>query len=157
MLAGMFTVFIALGSNLGDRAENLRQARIHLNRTVRITAESSIVETPPWGYTDQPDFLNQVVRGKTTASPQALIHVMKSVEKEIGRTPNFRYGPRLIDLDLLYYADLVLETPGLTVPHPRLQERDFVLRPLAEIAPDWMHPVLGKTSQEMLDDLTVAA
>ena len=147
----------ACSPSLSDRAENLQQARTRLSGSVRITAESSIVETPPWGYTDQPDFLNQVVRGETAASPQALLFFMKSVEREIGRTPNFRYGPRLIDLDIVYYADLVLETPGLKIPHPRLQERDFVLRPLAEIAPDWVHPVLRKTSRDLLNDLTVTA
>lgn len=147
----MPTIFIGLGTNLGKRADNLSEARRLLSRIAPIRAESTVIETEPWGYSDQPDFLNQVVRCETDLSPQALLHELKAIETRIGRTPTFRYGPRRIDLDLLYYDDLVLDQPGLTIPHPDLHERDFVLRPLAEIAPDWVHPVLRRTHAELLE------
>ncbi|HUF40289.1 MAG TPA: 2-amino-4-hydroxy-6-hydroxymethyldihydropteridine diphosphokinase [Anaerolineales bacterium] len=149
----MATVFIALGSNLGKRDRNLAAARRLLAGAVRMTEPSSIIETEPWGYTDQPAFLNQVVRGETDLAPAALLAELKSIERRMGRTETFRFGPRLIDLDLLYYDDLVIEQPGLSIPHPRLHERVFVLRPLAEIAPGWIHPVSGQTHLEMLHAL----
>ena len=152
----MATVFIGLGSNLGRREDHLKHARAHLSARIRITAESTVIETEPWGYTDQPDFLNQTVRGETEADPMGLLRFLKSAERNIGREPTFRYGPRLIDLDLLYYDDLVLARPGLEIPHPRLHERDFVLRPLVEIAPDWVHPVFEKTNRQLLDSLEAA-
>ena len=148
----MPTVFIGLGTNLGKRRRNLAAARRMLGPDLRLTAESTVIETAPWGYPDQPDFLNQVVRAETGLDPAAVLSALKSIEASLGRTPTFRYGPRLIDLDLLYYDDLVLDDPGLTIPHPRLHERDFVLRPLAEIAPDWVHPVLGMTHDQLLSE-----
>jgi 2-amino-4-hydroxy-6-hydroxymethyldihydropteridine diphosphokinase len=151
----MPTVFIGLGTNLGKRRRNLAAARRMLGPELRLTAESTVIETAPWGYPDQPDFLNQVVRAETGLDPAAVLSALQSIEARLGRTPTFRYGPRLIDLDLLYYDDLVLDEPGLTIPHPRLHERDFVLRPLVEIAPDWVHPVLGMTQLELLGDSAI--
>jgi len=143
-------VFIALGTNLGDRFENLRQARQALSPAVHILESSPIYQTPPWGYLDQPAFLNQVVRGETGLSPLELLALLKRLEAELGRLPGIRNGPRQIDLDFLFYDDLALETPVLTIPHPRIAGRGFVLVPLADLAPDLRHPLTGQPISEML-------
>lgn len=142
-------VFIALGTNLGSRLENLRAAREHLRDVLAIEDESSVYETEPWGYAAQPAFLNQVVRGRARLSAPALLKALKAIEAHMGREETFRYGPRLIDLDLLFYDDLVLQTQELNVPHPQLHERNFVLVPLEEIAPEWEHPLSGKMAAQM--------
>jgi 2-amino-4-hydroxy-6-hydroxymethyldihydropteridine diphosphokinase len=144
------TVILALGSNLGDRMANLRAVPAALPPYTCVFACSPIYETEPWGYTDQPAFLNQVIAGKTRLQPLTLLRCLKKLEVQIGRTPTFRNGPRLIDIDMLFYNDLILETPRLTLPHPRLHERAFVLTPLADIAPELRHPVLHKTVRELL-------
>jgi 2-amino-4-hydroxy-6-hydroxymethyldihydropteridine diphosphokinase len=142
-------VYLALGSNLGDRLENLRQAVVSLSPQMEVKAKSHIYETPPWGYEDQPKFYNQVIKADTYLQPEPLLRHLKRLEVALGRQPNFRNGPRLIDLDLLFYNQLVLETPVLTLPHPHLHERGFVLLPLLDIAPDFVHPVLKKSVREM--------
>jgi 2-amino-4-hydroxy-6-hydroxymethyldihydropteridine diphosphokinase len=145
--------YLCLGSNIGDRIANLRKAVTLLDPKVHVKAQSSIYQTEPWGYSDQPTFLNQVIKIDTDLEPFELLEFVKEIEFSIGRQETFRYGPRLIDLDILFYDDLILDTPKLTIPHPRIIERAFVLIPLAEIAPDLLHPVFKKTALELKTSL----
>ncbi len=149
----MSLIYIAIGTNLGDRLANLRTAIESFAPELRVIRKSTIYETPPWGYTEQPAFLNMVVEAETSLEPRALLLYLKKREDELGRVKNFRNGPRQIDLDILFYDDLVLDEKKLTIPHPRLHERGFVLVPLADIAPKFEHPVLEKTIVEFLQDV----
>lgn len=146
----MHIIYLALGTNLGDRPGNLRAAVKALAPDVEVRAESRVYETPPWGYVDQPAFLNMAVEAETSLSPEELLGRLKQVEVEVGREPSFRYGPRRIDIDILFYDDLVLESGALTIPHPRLHERAFVLVPLMDLAPGLVHPVLGRSVTDLL-------
>ncbi|RCK76782.1 MAG: 2-amino-4-hydroxy-6-hydroxymethyldihydropteridine pyrophosphokinase [Anaerolineae bacterium] len=146
-------VYLALGTNLGDRMANLRQALGYLPPAVEVEIGSSVYETPPWGYLDQPPFYNQVVRAVTDLSPQALLAYLKEIEQRLGRSETIRNGPRPIDIDILFYDDLELEMPQLEIPHPRMEGRAFVWVPLAEIAPDLIHPKLGKTAVQVVSEL----
>ncbi|HEY9075827.1 MAG TPA: 2-amino-4-hydroxy-6-hydroxymethyldihydropteridine diphosphokinase [Anaerolineaceae bacterium] len=146
-------VYIAMGTNLGDRAANLEKAIALLPPDAQPMRLSPIYETEPWGYTDQPAFLNAVLEAETSLPPLDLLAALKRIESEIGRKPTFRYGPRLIDLDILFYDDLILEADNLVIPHPRLAERLFVLQPLADLAPDLRHPVSGLTIDELLHQI----
>ncbi len=142
----MPTVYLALGANLGDRGQNLAEAIGWLGQAIAITQVSPIYETAPWGVLDQPDFLNQVIAGSTDLTPFALLAATQGIEQAMGRQPHGpRYGPRLIDIDMLFYGALTFASYALTLPHPRLVERSFVLQPLADIAPDLVHPGLGCT------------
>ena len=146
----MDLIYLSLGSNLDDRYAALQAALKALPPAVTVLAESPIYETPPWGVTDQPAFLNMVVRAETHLAPPALLAFLKRLETQLGRLPSIRYGPRKIDLDILFYDELILDTPELTIPHPRLHERAFVLVPLADLAPGLVHPVLGRSIRDLL-------
>lgn len=146
----MATIYLALGSNLGDREKNLREALAHLGNFVHVTRVSSIYETEPWGVRDQPWFLNLVCGGTTTLAPVDILRRAKKIENEMGRAESIRFGPRPIDIDILLYDRVIELSPALTIPHPRLHERAFVLVPLAEIAPDLVHPRLRVTIRELL-------
>jgi 2-amino-4-hydroxy-6-hydroxymethyldihydropteridine diphosphokinase len=147
----MQTIYLGLGTNLGDRTANLQAAINGLAEKLEITAVSPIYQTPPWGVTDQPDFLNLCLAAQTDLPPIELLTFVKNLETELGRQPGQRWGPRLIDIDILFYADQIVETESITIPHPRLAERAFVLRPLAEIAPDFVHPIFGETVVSLAD------
>lgn len=143
-------VYLALGSNLGNREENLKQAIASLSPQMVVKEKSHVYETPPWGYEDQPRFLNQVLKAQTYVQPEQLLKHIKRLEVALGRKATFRNGPREIDIDILMYDDLVLNTSILTLPHPHMHERGFVLLPLMDIAPDLVHPLTGKSVREML-------
>ena len=140
-----------MGTNLGDRLSNLRAAIAALAPDIQGLVESPVYETEPWGYADQPPFLNMVLRAATDLSPRDLLGRLKGIESTLGRVPSFRNGPRLIDLDILFYDDIILDTPPLVIPHPRLHKRAFVLIPLAQIAPGLVHPVLGLSVAQLLE------
>jgi 2-amino-4-hydroxy-6-hydroxymethyldihydropteridine diphosphokinase len=144
------TAFLSLGSNLGDRQSRLNEA---LNRLetggVHVVSRSSIHETDPQDFLDQPRFLNMAVEVETDLTPRELLAAIQKIESEMGRQRTIPKGPRTIDIDILFYANQTTSVPGLEIPHPRLTERHFVLDPLSEIAPDLRHPVTGKTVREL--------
>ncbi|MBI4331243.1 MAG: 2-amino-4-hydroxy-6-hydroxymethyldihydropteridine diphosphokinase [Chloroflexi bacterium] len=146
-------IYLGLGSNLGDRELNLSKAVELLSRFATVSRISSLYETEPAGYRDQPDFLNAACRIASGLGPKQLLVLLKGIETFMGRKPGFRNAPRTVDIDILIYDDLVLNTAGLQIPHPRLTERAFVLEPLAEIAPGLVHPLARKTITRLLEDV----
>jgi 2-amino-4-hydroxy-6-hydroxymethyldihydropteridine diphosphokinase len=146
-------VYIALGCNLGNRLSNLKNAISNFTPQMDVKKKSPVYETPPWGYADQPSFLNQVVMAETYLEPEDLLGHLKRLETVLGREPSFQNGPRLIDLDILFYDDIIVDSPPLMIPHPRLHQRAFVLVPLNDIAPDLVHPLFSKSVSEMLLDI----
>ncbi|MGB6946679.1 MAG: 2-amino-4-hydroxy-6-hydroxymethyldihydropteridine diphosphokinase [Bryobacteraceae bacterium] len=150
----MKTAYLALGSNIGDREANLRTAVSLLESDeIRIVRRSSLYETAPQELLDQPWFMNAAVEIETRLFPLQLLARVRGIEREMGRRRVTPKGPRNIDIDILFYGRTVIATAELEVPHPRIAQRRFVLEPLAEIAPDFRHPVSGKTASEMLDAL----
>ena len=149
----MSTAFIGLGANLGDRAGTLRWALERLDSVGKVTAVSPIYETEPLDYLDQPPFLNAVAKVTTNLRPGSVLASLLAIELDGGRERSIRHGPRTLDLDLLLYDDLVMATPDLTLPHPRMLQRAFVLVPLADLAPDLVIPGTDETVTEMLGRL----
>ena len=149
----MVTAYLGLGSNLGNRRKNLQDALELLDTLdggVRVLQSSNVYETEPWGLVDQPKFLNCVLEVTTTVSPEGLLALAKQVEQTLGREWSPRYGPRLIDVDVLLYGDITMDTPDLQIPHPRMEQRAFVLAPLAELAAANVHPLWGFTIGQMV-------
>lgn len=152
----MALVYIGLGSNLGDKKHHLQQAiELIAEKAGKIISCSSFYESKPWGFSSPNDFLNAVILTETTLSPTELLYKTQQIEREMGRTEKTgnSYADRMIDIDILFYDNQLINTPELKIPHPLIQERDFVLIPLAEIAPDFIHPVLRKSIQELKDNL----
>ena len=151
--AGPALVYLGLGSNMGDRMGNLKAAVERLHEHAAVTAIASVYETVPLGYEEQPMFLNTALSATTLLGPSELLRFAKGIEVDLGRKPGFRNAPRPIDIDILLYGDLVVETPSLTIPHPGMAERAFVLAPLSEIAFEVVHPVSARRIGDLLDDV----
>ena len=149
----MNEVYLLTGGNIGDRPGFLENARIKIEQDCgRIISASSMYETAAWGKEDQENFLNQVLQVETILSPETLLMTILKIEESLGRKREIKYGPRTIDIDILFYNDEVIEEDGLYIPHPRMQERRFVLAPLSEIASDKIHPKLFKTVEQLLKE-----
>lgn len=151
-IATLKTVYLLLGSNLGNRKEILDKALELIEQNVgKIILQSKHYETKPWGLIDQPNFLNLAIAIHTHLSPQEILEQTQSIENQLGRVRKGKWGARLIDIDLMFYENHIIDEPNLKIPHPLMQERDFALTPLAEIAPDLIHPILRKTILELRD------
>jgi 2-amino-4-hydroxy-6-hydroxymethyldihydropteridine diphosphokinase len=147
------SVYIGLGSNLGDRVAYLRQAVQRMSAIIKVEKVSQLYVAAPLGYVRDDAFINAVLFGKTTLEAMALLEMLQGIEAALGRRPGVQFGPRPIDLDILFYDALELETFKLTLPHPRMAERAFVLKPLADVAPNLMHPTLYYTVSQLLNNV----
>lgn len=153
----MAVIYIGIGSNIGDRQANCESAMERLkSRGIIIKKASSLYEIEPWGLKEQPKFINMVIEAVAGLSPEDLLIVLKDIEKEMGRQEIIKWGPRIIDLDILFYDDAVIHMEHLQIPHPLLHKRDFVLSPLCEIAPEKMHPILKKPIRQLKEELANA-
>jgi 2-amino-4-hydroxy-6-hydroxymethyldihydropteridine diphosphokinase len=150
------TVYLGLGANLGDREGNIARALEMLREKVTVGKVSPLYETDPVGYLNQPAFLNAACKGDTALAPDDLLSFVKGIEKRLGREPSFANAPRHMDIDILLYDDLIMESSVLTIPHPRMKERAFVLVPLADIAPDLMLPGEGVSVSQAMDNVSKA-
>ncbi len=153
MTTEQVTVYFSLGSNVGDRQQNLKQALELLSQRLRVGKVSSTYETDAVGNIDQPRFLNMVCEAYTGLAPQGLLALVKGIESKLGRVPGKSGNPRPMDIDILLYGRQVVKSPDLIIPHPRMLERAFVLVPLAEIAPDMVHPVVSRTIRDILENM----
>lgn len=150
----MNIVYIAFGSNIGDRGAAIEEALNLIEQNeMKIVKKSKIYETEPYGYVDQPSFLNGAVEVETNLSCRDVLERLLSIENQIGRVREFKWGPRIIDLDIIFYNNEIYDEEDLKVPHPDMQSRDFVLKPLNDLCPDYVHPVLDKTIGELLGEL----
>ncbi|MBI5554596.1 MAG: 2-amino-4-hydroxy-6-hydroxymethyldihydropteridine diphosphokinase [Elusimicrobia bacterium] len=147
------TAYLGLGSNIGNKRENIKEAIRLLRQEVKIAKMSSYYKTKPVGYADQPDFINVAIEIKTNLTPLQLLRMVKDIEKKIGRKKTFQNGPRIIDIDILIYYDEIMKTKKLVIPHPDMHRRWFVLKPLAEIAPEVIHPTLKHTIKNLFAKL----
>ncbi|MFT6827327.1 MAG: 2-amino-4-hydroxy-6-hydroxymethyldihydropteridine diphosphokinase [Roseivirga sp.] len=146
-------IYLLLGTNLGNRERNLQLAKEHLTaHQLVIKKESKVYETAAWGIEDQPSFLNQVVEVDTSKNPERILIIIQIIEESMGRIRNEKWAQRLIDIDILYYKDLVVDKPRLKIPHPEIANRRFTLMPLVEIAANQVHPVTGQTQSAMLNE-----
>ena len=159
MIEQKSVVHLGLGANLGDRLLTLRSAVSGLNAfaCTCVRKVSSVYETEPWGLTDQPRFLNMAVEIETAFLPLELLHLLKALEKRLGRTSALHWGPRMVDVDIILWGDTLMQTQELTIPHVYFRDRHFVLTPLAEIAPHAVDPVTGKLVEALLDSLSLDA
>ena len=150
----MHKVYIAFGSNMGKREEYIKKALSMMEETVgRLVKVSSIIETKAYGYTDQGDFLNGAVEVETRLSPEELLTSLQKIEKQLDRIRTIRWGPRTIDLDIVFFEDWIIRENYLAIPHEDFRQREFVLAPMAEIAPQWKDPVTGKTMAMLREEL----
>ena len=150
----MAIVYIGIGSNLGNREENCEKAiNLISQKGIEVLKRSSFYETEPWGVKEQPKFINAALEVETDLEPEELLKTIKGIETDIGRVSGIRWGPRLIDFDILLYNDLTVKTDNLEIPHPGVKDRGFVLMPLSDIAPEKVHPVLKKSIKKLLSEI----
>ena len=148
-------IFLGLGANVGNKKQNIEKAIRELKEKISDIQVSKFYETEPWGYTQQDRFLNAAICGKTFLTSLELLRFVKLIEKKIGRIKRFKWGPREIDIDILFYDNLAHKDDSLTIPHPFIQEREFVLKPLMDLDPDFIHPVSKKTVRQLYEKLSM--
>lgn len=155
IIRGWHEAYLSIGSNIGDKEENLKEAikKINDSKYINVEKVSSFIRTEPWGFEDQEEFLNAALKIKTVLSPKELIKNLLSIENDMKRERVIKWGPRIIDLDIIFYDDLITEDDEITIPHPRMEEREFVLEPLNELAPNKIHPLLKKRVFRLLEEI----